>query len=183
MSRVADKPITIPSNVKVVIDGQNFEAKGPKGQIVYCVPDFFIMEYEGNILSVKPNKEGKYLRSQVYFNALAGTTRANLNNVVIGVSEGYEKKLSLVGIGFRGQVQGENLNLTLGFSHPVDFPIPEGISIDMPGPTEIIVKGSGKQLVGLVAAKIRAMRPVEPYKGKGIRYSDEKVKLKEVKKK
>jgi large subunit ribosomal protein L6 len=183
MSRVANKPISIPSNVTVTINGQIFRAKGPKGEAEYLVPDLFFLDYDKNVVVIRRNESRGYLKPNASLDILAGTTRANLNNVVVGVSQGYEKRLNLVGVGFRGQVQGQALNLSLGFSHPTVFNIPFGIHIEMPSPTEIVVMGVDKQLVSQVAAKVRAMRTVEPYKGKGIRYKDERVILKETKKK
>lgn len=183
MSRVADKPIVIPKGVTIVINGQQVDVKGPKGQIRYDVPEVFLINHGDGLLSIKERDKIGHLKSQVSLNVLSGTTRANLNNAVMGVSEGYEKKLELVGIGYRGQMKGKALQLTLGFSHPVVFNIPEGISIEMPNQTEIIIKGIDKRLVGQVAADIRGLRPVEPYKGKGVRYKGEVIILKETKKK
>ena len=183
MSRIASKPIVVPSEVKVVVDGQQVDVTGPKGQMKYCVPEVFEINYEDNLLSIKSKGNTNCLKSEVPFNVLSGTTRANLNNTVLGVSQGYEKRLELVGIGYRGQVKEKVLQLTLGFSHPVAFNIPEGISIEMPNQTEINIKGIDNRLVGQVAANIRCLRPVEPYKGKGVRYKGEMVILKETKKK
>ncbi|MCG8433922.1 MAG: 50S ribosomal protein L6 [Gammaproteobacteria bacterium] len=177
MSRVAKQPVVIPSGVQVSLNGQEISAKGPKGNLALTVHgDVQVAqgEQELNVASKVQSKAGI---------ALAGTTRALLANMVKGVHEGFERKLELVGVGYRAQSQGKTLNLTLGFSHPVNFPVPEGITVETPSQTEIVIKGADKQQVGQVAAKIRAFRPPEPYKGKGVRYSDERVVLKEAKKK
>jgi large subunit ribosomal protein L6 len=177
MSRVAKQPIAIPSGVDVNISGQAVSVKGPKGTLEFQVHDAVQIAREENELRVAPRNE------KPNADALAGTTRALVNNMVTGVSRGFERKLELVGVGYRAQAQGKALNLTLGFSHPVVFEVPEGISIETPSQTEIVVRGVDKQQVGQVAAKIRAYRPPEPYKGKGVRYSDEVVVRKEAKKK
>jgi large subunit ribosomal protein L6 len=177
MSRIANKPITLPKGVEITINGQAVTIKGPKGTLQHTVP-----------ASVKVNKEADGLQC-VYdvadptANMVAGTTRAILANHVHGVSAGFEKKLELVGVGYRAQAQGKKLNLALGFSHPVDFPVPTGITIETPSQTEIIVKGVDRQQVGQVAAVIRGYRSPDPYKGKGVRYSGERIILKEAKKK
>ncbi len=176
MSRIANNPIAIPSGVDVNINGQQVTVKGGKGELSHRVHSLVSIEQEDNSLkfkSVDKSKAG---------NALAGTTRAVLQNIVTGVSEGFERKLTIVGVGYRAAVQGKILNLTLGFSHPVNFKIPEGITIETPSQTEVIVKGIDKQQVGQVAAEIRAYRPPEPYKGKCVRYSDEHIIRKEAKK-
>ncbi|ABI55827.1 50S ribosomal protein L6 [Alkalilimnicola ehrlichii MLHE-1] len=177
MSRVAKRPVKVPSGVEVKLDGQDVKVKGPKGELAWTVHDWVAVEQADGELRVQAQLDD---RRAV---ALAGTTRALLNNMVTGVSQGFERKLELRGVGYRAQVQGKNLNLTLGFSHPVDYPVPEGITIEAPSQTEIVVKGADKQQVGEVAAQIRAFRPPEPYKGKGVRYADERVVLKEAKKK
>jgi len=179
MARNAKKPMLIPREVELTIDGSLISAKGPKGQLTYTAHAEFDVTKDDEGLWVKPKagEEGEFNH------ALWGTSWANIRNIVIGVSEGFSKTLLLVGVGYRAQLQGKALNLSLGYSHPVVFEIPEGISIEMPSQTEIIIKGIDKQLVGQVAADIRAKRPVEPYKGKGIRYKDEVVILKETKKK
>ncbi len=177
MSRVAKKPIEIPSGVEVKLDGQNVSVKGPNGVMDVQVHDLVAASVDGNIMSVKAVNDSK---KSV---ALSGTTRALLNNMVTGVSKGFEKKLSLIGVGYRAQAKGKEVNLTLGFSHPVVYQAPEGITIETPSQTEIVVKGYDKQKVGQVAANIRAYRPPEPYKGKGVRYADEYVARKEAKKK
>ena len=178
MSRVAKKPVAIPSGVEINITGQTFNAKGSKGQLSVQLHDSVELERtEANELLVKVREDNKQAWAQ------AGTARALVNNVVTGVSAGFERKLQLVGVGYRAQAQGKVLNLSLGFSHPISYPAPEGVTIETPSQTEVVVKGADKQLVGQVAAEIRAYRPPEPYKGKGVRYSDEVVVRKEAKKK
>lgn len=177
MSRVAKNPISIPAGVEINLTGQRLSVKGPKGKLELDVHNNVETVREDNVLTFAPrNKESSS-------DAMAGTTRALVNNMVAGVSKGFEKKLTLVGVGYRAQAAGKVLNLTLGFSHPVAFAVPEGITVETPSQTEIIVKGVDKQLVGQVAADIRSYRPPEPYKGKGVRYSDEQVVRKEAKKK
>jgi len=177
MSRVAKNPIPLPSGVTVVITGQEINVKGGKGALAYRIPTLVLVVQEGSALQVSPQNTSTEADAQ------AGCTRAVLNNIVTGVAQGFERKLELIGVGYRSQVQGKKLNLTLGFSHPVAYDIPEGITIETPSQTEILIKGVNKQLVGQVAAEIRAYRPPEPYKGKGVRYAGEKIILKEVKKK
>lgn len=177
MSRIANKPVELPSGVEVNISGQNMTVKGKNGEMSLQVHDKVEVQQQDNVLSFK-GREG--MPGSI---AMAGTMRSLANNMVIGVSQGFEKKLELVGVGYRAQMQGKTLNLTLGFSHPVNYEVPEGISIETPSQTEIIVKGADKQRVGQVCAEIRAYRPPEPYKGKGVRYSDERVIRKEAKKK
>jgi len=176
MSRIASNPVAIPSGVDININGQQVTVKGGKGELSHQVHALVSIEQEDNSLKFKSVDESRAA------NALAGTTRAVLQNFVTGVSEGFERKLTIVGVGYRAAVQGKILNLTLGFSHPVNFKIPEGITIETPSQTEVIVKGIDKQQVGQVAAEIRAYRPPEPYKGKGVRYSDEHIIRKEAKK-
>ncbi len=176
MSRIANNPITIPSGVDVNIVGSMVTVKGGKGELSHNVHPLVKVEQENNLLKTTVNNNSKTA------NALSGTTRALIQNLVTGVSEGFERKLDIVGVGYRAAVSGKVLNLTLGFSHPVAFDIPEGISIETPSQTEIIIKGSDKQQVGQVAANIRRFRPPEPYKGKGVRYSDERIIRKEAKK-
>jgi large subunit ribosomal protein L6 len=176
MSRIANSPVVLPSGVDVNISGQQITVKGSKGELNHLVHSSVNVEQVDNSLKFKSTNESKSA------NALAGTTRALLQNIVTGVSEGFERKLTIVGVGYRAQVRGGILNLTLGFSHPVNFEIPEGISIETPSQTEVIVKGIDKQRVGQVAANIRAYRPPEPYKGKGVRYADEHIIRKEAKK-
>jgi len=177
MSRVAKMPITIPGGVDVKLDGQNVSVKGPNGAMNHEIHSLVNAALDGNVISIKAVNKSK---PSV---ALSGTTRALINNMVQGVSKGFEKKLTLIGVGYRAQAKGKDLNLTLGFSHPVVFQAPEGITIETPSQTEIIIKGADKQVVGQVAANIRAYRPPEPYKGKGVRYADEYVARKEAKKK
>lgn len=176
MSRVANNPVTIPSGVDVNIVGSLVTIKGSKGELSHDVHPLVKVEQEDNLLNTTVNNNSKSA------NALSGTTRALIQNIVIGVTEGFERKLEIVGVGYRANVAGKVLNLTLGFSHSVTFDIPEGISIETPSQTEIIIKGIDKQQVGQVAANIRAFRPPEPYKGKGVRYSDERIVRKEAKK-
>jgi large subunit ribosomal protein L6 len=174
MSRVAKNPIKLPSGVDINISGSELKVKGPKGNLALNLhPGVSLNENEGEYL-VKPDGEKNL--------AMAGTFRALVNNMVVGVSEGFQKKLQLVGVGYRAQLQGKNLNLALGFSHPVVYSAPEGVTIETPSQTEIIVSGCDKQKVGQVAAEIRSFRPPEPYKGKGVRYFDERVVRKEAKK-
>jgi large subunit ribosomal protein L6 len=177
MSRVAKAPIPVASGIDVKINGQDVTVKGPKGAMDLVVHSDVVVEQEGSELSVKPAAESKAAW------AMAGTMRALLNNMVVGVSAGFEKKLQLIGVGYRAQGKGKVLNLSLGFSHPIDYKVPEGIAIDTPSQTEIVVSGCDKQKVGQVAAEIRGFRPPEPYKGKGVRYADEHVLRKEAKKK
>lgn len=176
MSRIANAPVTIPSGVDISISGQQITVKGSKGELSHNAHELVNVEQEDNVLKFKAVESSK---SSV---ALSGTTRAILQNIVTGVSEGFERKLTIVGVGYRAQVQGKVLNLSLGFSHPVNFEIPEGITIETPSQTEVVVKGIDKQQVGQVAANIRAYRPPEPYKGKGVRYEDEHIIRKEAKK-
>ncbi len=177
MSRVGKQPVVLPKGVEVKINGQTVSVKGGKGQLAMDLHPFIGIEENEGKLSLKPVKE----TSDHW--AMCGTMRALVNNMVIGVSEGFEKKLKLIGVGYRAQVQGQKLNLSLGFSHPIEFAVPQGVSVETPSQTDIVIKGSDKQQVGEVAAKIRAYRPPEPYKGKGVRYEDERVVIKEAKKK
>ncbi len=176
MSRIANNPVELPSGVEFSMAGNVVTIKGSKGQLQHNLHPLVSVSQEGNQLKTGKNDDSKSA------NAMAGTTRALLQNIVTGVSVGFERKLTIIGVGYRAQVQGKVLDLTLGFSHPVKFKIPEGISIETPSQTEIVIKGIDKQLVGQVAANIRAFRPPEPYKGKGIRYADENVVRKEAKK-
>jgi large subunit ribosomal protein L6 len=176
MSRIAKAPITLPQGVAVTIADGAVTVKGAKGSLsLSLAPGVSVMQAD-KLITVKYDDPGA-ARTH------AGSTRAHLANMVVGVSKGYEKKLELVGVGFRAQVQGKALNLTLGFSHPVNFPVPEGITIETPSQTEILIKGIDCQKVGQVAAEIRDIRPPEPYKGKGVRYANEQISLKEGKKK
>lgn len=176
MSRVANNPVELPSGVEFSIADNTVTIKGSKGQMQHKLHPLVSVSQEGNQLKMVKNDDSKSA------NALAGTTRALLQNIVTGVSVGFERKLTIIGVGYRAQVQGKVLDLTLGFSHPVKFEIPEDITIETPTQTEIVIKGFDKQKVGQVAAIIRAYRPPEPYKGKGVRYSDENVVRKEAKK-
>ena len=177
MSRIADSPIDLPAGVEVKINGQNLNIKGSKGHLEHIVPNCVTVVQHDKRLLVE------YADNEKQANMLAGTTRAIVNNMVAGVSMGFVRKLQLIGVGYRAKTQGKKLNLTLGFSHPVDYRVPEGITIETPSQTEIVVSGVDKQKVGQVAAEIRAYRPPEPYKGKGVRYADEQVVRKEAKKK
>jgi large subunit ribosomal protein L6 len=176
MSRVAKAPVDLPQGVTATVTANLVTIKGAKGSLTLPLTGGVAVAQADKKLNVEYQGLGA-MRVQ------AGATRAHLANMVTGVTKGYEKKLELVGVGFRAQVQGKNLNLTLGFSHPVQYAIPEGISIETPTVTEIIVKGIDRQRVGQVAAEIRHVRPPEPYKGKGVRYADEQITLKEGKKK
>ena len=176
MSRVAKRPVPLPQGVTATVTPNLVTIKGAKGSLSIAVTHGVSVAQEGKNLQVS-------YTDAVGAAALAGATRAHLANVVTGVTAGYEKKLELVGVGYRAAVQGKALNLTLGFSHPVVFNIPEGITIEAPTQTEVVVKGIDRQRVGQVAAEIRSIRPPEPYKGKGVKYSDEKIALKEGKKK
>ncbi|MEY1663173.1 50S ribosomal protein L6 [Isoalcanivorax beigongshangi] len=177
MSRIAKNPVKLPQGVEVKIDGQLVAIKGSKGSLEHTLHELVSVEVEEGVLKVRPAAE-----SQAAW-ALAGTTRSLLNNIVVGVSEGFERKLELVGVGYRAQAQGKVLNLSLGFSHPVAYEMPEGVSVETPSQTEIVLRGIDKQLIGQVAANVRGYRPPEPYKGKGVRYAGENVRRKEAKKK
>ena len=175
MSRVAKNPISVPSGVDVNVNGSQVSVKGPKGTLSVELHPSVSLEQEDGAYRVVWNHDKDV--------AMAGTFRALVSNMVTGVSEGFQKKLTLVGVGYRAQAQGNNLNLALGYSHAIDYQMPEGVSVETPSQTEIIVSGCDKQRVGQAAAEIRAFRPPEPYKGKGVRYSDERVIMKEAKKK
>jgi large subunit ribosomal protein L6 len=177
MSRVAKAPVAIPSGVDVKLDGQQVTVKGSVGTLSLNVHETVEVKQEDNVLTFAPRGDVKGGW------AMAGTTRALLNNMVVGVSQGFEKKLILNGVGYRAKASGNVLNLSLGFSHPVDYELPEGIKAETPSQTEVVLKGADKQQIGQVASEIRAFRPPEPYKGKGIRYADEYVRRKEAKKK
>jgi large subunit ribosomal protein L6 len=177
MSRVANTPVTLPAGVQVTLAGQKVSIKGPKGSLSFNAH-----------AAVKVVQEGQSLKISVHEGVadstkFAGTARAVMANMVVGVTKGYQKDLELIGVGYKAQAQGKKLNLSLGFSHPIDFPVPEGITIETPEQTKIVIKGADKHMVGQVAAKIRAFRPPEPYKGKGVRHAGERVVLKEGKKK
>lgn len=177
MSRIANAPVFIPEGVDVTVAGESVVVKGPKGSLTQPLP--------GSVSLTKNDGEIQFVVVQDIPGAvaMAGTMRSIVNNMVRGVSAGFEKRLNLVGVGYRAQMQGDALNLAVGYSHPVNFRVPEGVTIDTPSQTEIVIKGVDKQQVGQVAAKIRAYRPPEPYKGKGVKYADEHVVRKEAKKK
>jgi len=177
MSRVADNPITIPDGVNVVSKNQEVLVKGPKGDLNLSIHALVAVEVEDGTISFSPIGQDRKA------NAMAGTTRALVQNMVTGVSEGFEKRLELQGVGYRAQAKGDQISLQLGFSHPVEYRLPEGISAETPSQTEIVISGNDKQRVGQVCAEIRKYRPPEPYKGKGIRYMGEYVRRKEAKKK
>jgi len=174
MSRIAKTPITVPSGVDVKVSDGQVNVKGPKGNLALRLHPNVSLEREDENIVVKPVGTADV--------PMAGTFRSLVNNMVVGVSDGFERKLTLVGVGYRAQAQGKSLTLSLGFSHPVEYKAPEGITIETPSQTEIVVKGCDKQKVGQVASEIRAYRPPEPYKGKGVRYADERVVRKEAKK-
>ena len=176
-SRVARQPVTIPKGVEVEVVGQEVRVKGPKGAHGYSVHEWVEVRREDGEVRFAPRRADRPA------NAMAGTMRALLNNIVVGVTEGFQRKLVIKGVGYRAQAQGRKLNLTLGFSHPVNYEVPDGVEVQTPSPTEVVVSGSSKQQVGQVAAEIRAFRPPEPYKGKGVRYENEEVIMKEAKKK
>jgi large subunit ribosomal protein L6 len=177
MSRVAKQPIEVPKGVDITINDQTVSAKGPRGVESVTLHNDVGVALDGTTMGVQARKESKNAL------ALAGTMRALLNNLVVGVSTGFEKKLELRGVGYRAQAQGSTVNLSLGYSHPVAYKVPDGIKVETPSQTEITVSGTNKQVVGQVAADIRAFRPPEPYKGKGVRYVGEYVAMKEAKKK
>ena len=177
MSRVGKMPVVVPQGVDVSINAEQISVKGSLGTLVRPVNRLVTVKSEGGKLTFTPVDESAEA------NAMSGTMRALVANMVNGVSKGFERKLNLVGVGFRAQAQGQKLNLTVGFSHPVVMDMPAGIKVETPTPTEILIKGSDRQRVGQVASEVRAVRPPEPYKGKGIRYADEKVVIKETKKK
>ncbi len=177
MSRIAKSPIPIPSGVSVDIVGADVTVKGPNGTLSWKVHPLVSVKRDEDVLVTEPASQS----ADAW--AMAGTTRALVNNMVVGVSTGFERKLQLIGVGYRAQAKGDVLNLSLGFSHPIDYPVPQGIKIDTPAATEIVIRGASKQQVGQVAAEIRGFRPPEPYKGKGVRYADEQVLRKEAKKK
>jgi large subunit ribosomal protein L6 len=177
MSRIGKKPVTIPSGVTATVEGQTVKMKGPKGQLQFVVHDDVEVQLDKNVVKVIPRAESNRARAQY------GTARAQIANLVAGVTKGFERKLEITGVGYRAAMQGKNLQLALGYSHDVIFPIPEGIQVAVPKPTEITITGSDIQRVGQVAAEIRAYRPPEPYKGKGVKYVDEFIFRKEGKKK
>ena len=177
MSRIGKMPIAVPNGVEVSIKADQISVKGAGGTLSLAPSALVKVSNEGGKLSFVPVDESREA------NAMSGTLRQLVNNMVVGVSKGFEKKLNLIGVGYKAQAQGAKLNLSVGYSHPVDVQMPQGITVATPAPTEIIIKGADRQRVGQIAAEIRAIRPPEPYKGKGIRYADEKVAIKETKKK
>ena len=177
MSRVGKMPVTIPAGVDVSVKQDQISVKGSGGQLAIASNMLVTVTNEGGKLSFAPANDSREA------NAMSGTMRQLVNNMVIGVTKGFEKKLSLIGVGYKAAAQGNKLNLAVGYSHPVNIDMPAGIKVETPAPTEIIIKGADRQRVGQIAAEIRAVRPPEPYKGKGIRYSDEKITIKETKKK
>ena len=177
MSRIGKKPVVVPAGVTAKVDGQLVQVKGAKGQLEFLVPDDVSVVYQDNAIKVDPRNDTKRAR------ALWGTARAQVNSIVVGVTQGFEKKLEITGVGYRAAVQGKVLQLALGYSHDVNYPIPAGIAIVTPKPTEITISGINKQQVGQVAAEIRALRGPEPYKGKGVKYANEFIFRKEGKKK
>lgn len=177
MSRVGKNPVIIPSGVEVTLGSEEITVKGPLGVLSQRLNALVNVRRDGDTLLVETTDDSAAA------NAMSGTLRALVNNMVIGVSSGFERKLTLVGVGYRAQAQGDKLNLSLGFSHPVVHQMPQGVKVETPQQTEVLIKGIDKQLVGQVAAEVRGYRPPEPYKGKGVRYADERVSLKETKKK
>jgi large subunit ribosomal protein L6 len=176
MSRVAKQPVPVPKGVEFKLTTGELQVKGPKGELSLSLNSEVEVEVGDGVATVGPRSGSRFAH------AMSGTTRALINNMVTGVTDGFERKLELVGVGYRAQAQGKNLNLTLGFSHPVIYEVPAGVEVEIPSQREIIVKGIDKQKVGQVAAEIRRYRPPEPYKGKGVRYADERVVLKVAKK-
>jgi large subunit ribosomal protein L6 len=177
MSRIGNKSIAVPAGVTANLDGQTVKVKGPKGAVQLVLHDDVVMTMEKGVVTINPRNDSKRARS------MWGTYRTLVSNLFTGVTKGFEEKLEITGVGYRAAVQGKSLNLQLGFSHDVTFPIPEGIAIATPKPTEINISGIDKQTVGQVAAEIRGYRPPEPYKGKGVKYADEYIFRKEGKKK
>jgi large subunit ribosomal protein L6 len=177
MSRKGKMPIPVPKGVDVQIKEDQISVKGAGGQLSLTQNELVKVSSKDGVLSFEPANESREA------NAMSGTMRQLVNNMVLGVTKGFEKKLTLVGVGYKAQAQGSKLNLTVGYSHPVNIDMPQGITVATPAPTEIVIKGADRQRVGQLAAEVRAVRPPEPYKGKGIRYADEKITLKETKKK
>ncbi len=177
MSRIANNPVELPSGVELKINGQEVSVKGSKGSLSMNVSESVEVKQDDNVVSFVAKNTSKNAV------ALAGTTRSLVNNMVVGVSQGFERKLVLNGVGYRAKSAGKTLNLVLGFSHDVNYELPEGVTAETPSQTEIVLKCSDKQLLGQVASEIRAFRPPEPYKGKGVRYADENIRRKEAKKK
>ena len=177
MSRIANSPVAIPAGVEIKLNGDQVSAKGKNGELSLVLNPLVAVKQEENELRFSTTESSKKAV------AMSGTFRALVNNLVIGVSEGFERKLTLLGVGYRAKASGAKLDLTLGFSHPVVYSLPKGVTAETPSQTEIVLKSADKQLLGQVAAEVRAFRPPEPYKGKGVRYADEYVKIKEAKKK
>jgi large subunit ribosomal protein L6 len=177
MSRIAKQPVELPKGVEFSQANGVVKVKGPKGELAMELNSEVEIGVEDNLASITPRSGSRFA------NAISGTMRALVANMVTGVTDGFERKLELVGVGYRAKAQGQKLDLTLGFSHPVAFQVPDGVTVETPSQTEILVKGIDKQKVGQVAAEIRRFRPPEPYKGKGVRYADERVVMKEAKKK
>lgn len=176
MSRIANNPITVPENVEVDMSGAAVRVKGGQGELTHTLHALVDMDREGSLLKFSAKNDSKSARS------LAGTTRAIMQNMVTGVSEGFEIKLEITGVGYRAQAKPRSISLSLGFSHPVELDIPDGITVETPSATQVVVRGADKQKVGQMAAVIRSYRPPEPYKGKGVRYADEQILRKEAKK-
>lgn len=177
MSRIGKKPVAIPSGVTATVDGQNVSVKGPKGELAFTATDLVHLAMQDGAIKVDPVDESQDARAQW------GMSRTQIANIVKGVSDGFEKRLEINGVGYRAAVQGRDLQLALGYSHDVKYPIPEGIKIECPKPTEIVISGINAQQVGQIAAEIREFRPPEPYKGKGVKYAEERIVRKEGKKK
>ena len=177
MSRIGNKAVAVPSGITAAVEGQTVKIKGPKGALQVVLHDDVSVKLDGGQIKIDPRSETKRARSQW------GTSRTLVANLIAGVTKGFERKLEINGVGYRAAVQGKNLQLALGYSHDVVYPIPEGITIATPRPVEIVISGSDKQRVGQVAAEIREYRPPEPYKGKGVKYADERIFRKEGKKK
>ena len=177
MSRVAKMPVAIPQGVDVAIKDDQINVKGALGALALTQNAHVVIKNDDGKLTFVPANDSREA------NAMSGTMRQLVNNMVVGVTKCFQKKLNLVGVGFKAQAQGDKLNLTVGYSHPVVMDMPAGIKVETPTPTEVVIKGSDRQRVGQIAAEVRAVRPPEPYKGKGIRYSDEKITIKETKKK
>ena len=177
MSRIANAPVTLPKGVETTLTDSQISVKGSKGNLNLCLHDLIAVAQDGEELKVSAKDDSREA------GAIAGTFRSLINNMVLGVTEGFEKKLELQGVGYRAKAQGKKVNLTVGYSHAINYELPEGVTVETPSQTEIVISGADKQLVGQVAAEIRKFRPPEPYKGKGIRYVDEHVYRKEAKKK
>ncbi len=177
MSRIGKKPVSVPQGVTASVNGQTVTAKGPKGELKFVVNDEVLVKLEDGAIAVEPRDQTKVARSKW------GMSRTQIQNILQGVKDGFERRLEITGVGYRAAMQGKNLQLALGFSHDVVYQTPEGVTISVPKPTEIVINGNDKQVVGQVAAEIREYRPPEPYKGKGVRYAGERIVRKEGKKK